>query len=63
MRKNGSKTTPVFFPADGESSWSLLPSLLSLLLDSKVQQENTYSSNIKVTGQVWESQEKDKHQH
>ena len=52
MRKNGSKTTPVFFPADGESSWSLLPSLLSLLLDSKVQQENTYSSNIKVTGQV-----------
>ena len=30
------KTTPVFLPADGEASWSLLPSSVSLLLDSTV---------------------------
>ena len=63
MREHGTKTTPVFLPADGEASWSLLPSSVSLLSDGKVQPENTYSSNLKVTGQVWESQKKDKHQH
>ena len=62
MREHGTKTTPVFLPADGEASWSLLPSSVSLLSDGKVQPENTYSSNLKETGQVWESQEKDKHQ-
>ena len=29
--QHGTKTTPVFLPADGEASWSLLPSLISLL--------------------------------
>ena len=63
MREHGTKTTPVFLPIDVEASWSLLPSSVSLLSDGKVQPENTYSSNLKVTGQVWESQKKDKHQH
>ena len=43
MHKHGAKTTPVFFPADGEASWLLLPSSFSLLSDSTVQTENTYS--------------------
>ena len=50
--KNGTKTTPAFLLADGEASWSLLPSLVSLLSGSTVQPENTYSSILKVTGQV-----------
>ena len=52
MREHGTKTTPVFLPADGEASWLLLPSLVSLLSDSTVQPENTYSCILKVTGQV-----------
>ena len=52
MREHGTKTTPVFLSADGEASWSLFPSSVSLLSDSKVQPENTYSSNLKMTGQV-----------
>ena len=52
MRKHGTKSTPVFLPADGEASWSILPRLVSLLLDGKVQPENTYSSNLNVTGQL-----------
>ena len=55
MCKHGSKTTPVFLPADGEASWSLLPSSISLLSGGTVQPENTYSHIVKVTGQVWES--------
>ena len=43
-------------PADGEAYWLLLPSLVSLLSDSIVQPENTYS--FKVTGQVWENQKR-----
>ena len=31
MREHGTKTTPVFLPADGEASWSLVPSSVSLL--------------------------------
>ena len=54
MQKHGTKTTPVFLTADGETS---------LLSGSTVQPENTYSCILKVTGQVWESQKKDKHQH
>ena len=34
MREHGTKTTPVFLPADGEASWSLLPSSVSLLSGS-----------------------------
>ena len=52
------KITPVFLPADGEASWSLLPSSLSLLSDGTVQPENTYSRILKMTGQVWESQKR-----
>ena len=56
MRKHSTKTTSVFLPADGEASWLLLPSLVSLLSGNTVQPENTYSCILKVTGQVWESQ-------
>ena len=63
MSEYGTKTTPVFFPADGEASWSLLTSLVSLLSGGTVQPENTYSRILKVTGQVWETQKKDKYQH
>ena len=52
MCKNGTKTTPVFLPADEKVSWLLLPSLVSLLSGGTVQPENTYSSTLKVTGQV-----------
>ena len=52
MREHGNKTTPVFIPADGEATWSLLPSLVSLLSGGTVQAENTYSHILKVTGQV-----------
>ena len=58
MRKHGTKTTPVFFTADGEASWSLLPSSVSLLAGGTVQPENTYSCILKVTGQVWESEKR-----
>ena len=52
MAEHGTKTTPAFLPADGEAYWSLLPSLVSLLLGSTLQPENTYSRIVKVTGQV-----------
>ena len=54
--QHGNKTTPSFLPADGEANWVLLPGLVSLLSGSTVQPENTYSCILKVTGQVWESQ-------
>ena len=54
----GTKTTPLFLPADGEASWSLLPSLVSLLSVGTVQPEKTYSYILKVTGDVWESQKR-----
>ena len=43
MHKHGTKITPVFLPADGEASWLLLQSLVSLLSGGTVQPENTYS--------------------
>ena len=52
MRKHGTKTTPVFLPANEETSWSLLPSSVSLLSGETVQPENTYSRILKVTGQA-----------
>ena len=51
MREHGTKTTRVFLPADGEASWSLLPSSVSLLSGHRVQPENTYSCILQVTGQ------------
>ena len=55
MHEHGTKTTPVFLPADGETSWLLLPSLVSLLSIGTVEPENTYSHILKVTGEVRES--------
>ena len=52
MLKHGITTTSVFLPADGEASWLLLPSLVSLLSGGTVQPENTYSCILKVAGQV-----------
>ena len=52
MREYGTKTTPVFLPADGEASWSLLPSSVSLLSGGTVQPKNTYSRILNVTDQV-----------
>ena len=56
------KLPQYFLPADREASWSLLPSLVSLLSGGTVQPENTNSCILKVAGQVRESQ-KDKHRH
>ena len=52
MREHGTKTAAVFLLAEGEASWSLLPSLVSLLPGGTVQRENTYSRILKLTGQV-----------
>ena len=52
MREHGTKTTAVFLPADGEASWLLLPSSVSLVSGGTVQPENTYSSILRATGQV-----------
>ena len=43
MHEHATKTTLVFLPADGEASWLLLPSFVSLLSGGTVQPENTYS--------------------
>ena len=58
MRKHGTRTTPVFLTADGEASWLLLPSSVSLLSGGTVQPENTYPCILKVTGQVWDGKAK-----
>ena len=50
--QHGTKTILVFLPTDGEASWSLLPSLVSILSGNTMQPENTYSSILTVTGQV-----------
>ena len=50
MREHGTKTTLVFLHADGEVSWLLLPSLVSLISGGTVQPENTYSRILKLTG-------------
>ena len=52
MHKHGTKTTTAFLPADGETSWSLLTSSVSILSGSTVPPESTYSCMLKVTGQV-----------
>ena len=53
--RQSTKTIPVFLHADGEASWSLLPSSVFLLSGGTVQSENTYSCILKVTCKVWES--------
>ena len=52
MCEHGTKNTLVFLTADGEASWSLLPSSVSLLSSGAVQPENTYFRIPKVTDQV-----------
>ena len=52
MREHGTKTTAVFLSADGEVSWRLLPSSVSLLSCGTVQPENNNFRTHKVTGQV-----------
>ena len=52
MSEHGTKTTLVFLPADGEASWLLLSSSVSLLSGGTVQPGNTYSCILKVTGQI-----------
>ena len=54
------KTTLVFLPADGEASWLLHPSSVSLLSGDTVQPEYTYSCILQVTGQIRESQKEKK---
>ena len=39
--KHGTKIIRVFLPADGEASWSLIPSLVFLLSGDTMQPENT----------------------
>ena len=56
--EHGTKTIPAFLPVDGEASWSLLSSLVSLLSGVTVQPENTDSCILKVTGQVWENRKR-----
>ena len=55
--RHGTKTIPVFLPANGKASWLLLLISVSLLSGGTVQPENTYSCILKVTIQVRESQE------
>ena len=52
MHEHGTKTTPVFLPVDGEASWSLLSSSVSLPSGDTEQPENTYSHILKATNQV-----------
>ena len=52
MHEHGTKTTLVFSPADGEVSWLLLPSSVSLISGSTVEPEKTYSHILKLTRQV-----------
>ena len=52
MRKHGTKTTQIFLPADGEASWLLLLTSVSLFSGGTVQPENTYPRILKVKGQV-----------
>ena len=52
MCEHGTKTTLVFFSADGEASWLVLPSSVSLLSGSTLLPENSYAGILKVTRQV-----------
>ena len=52
MREHGTKSTLVFLPTEGETSWLLLPSLISLLSGSTVKPESTYSHILKMKDSV-----------
>ena len=62
MYEHGTKTTAVFLPADGEASWLLLPSLVSLLSVGTVQPEKTYSCILSDRSDL-RKPKKEKHQH
>ena len=49
--EHGTKTILLFLPVDGEVSWSLLPSSVSLLSGSTVQPESTHSCILRMPGQ------------
>ena len=53
--RHGTEITSVSLLADGEASWSLITTSVSLLSRNTVQPENTCSCMLKVTGQVWKS--------
>ena len=52
IREHDTNTTLVVLAADGEASWSLISSSVFLLSGDTAQPENTYSSILKVTGEV-----------
>ena len=52
MHRHVTKPAPVFFLADEEPFWLLLPSVMYLISGGAVQPENIYSCILKVTGQV-----------
>ena len=54
MREHGTKISLVFLSADGEASWSLLRSSISLLSGGTAQPENTYFGILNVASQVRE---------
>ena len=54
--EHGTNTILVFLPTDGEASWLLLQSSVSLLSGSTVEPEKNYSYILKVISQVWKSQ-------
>ena len=56
--QHGTKSIPVFLPADAKGSWFLPSSLVWLLSGRTVQLENTYSCILKVTGRIGGSQKK-----
>ena len=47
MREHGTKTTLVFLPSDGEASWLLLSSLVSLLSGGTVQPQNILAQSYR----------------
>ena len=47
MREHGTKTTQVFLPTDGEASWLLLSSLVSLLSGGTVQPQNILAQSYR----------------
>ena len=49
---HGTKTALVLLAANGEATWLLLPSSVSLISGGTVQPVNTHSSILKVTAQV-----------
>ena len=50
--QHGTKSIPVFLPADAKGSCFQLSSLVCLLSGGTVQLENTYSCILKMTGRV-----------